>query len=334
MPIDKEDTPRLSEPLQGAPAKTPRPKPTGPRRKKTASRKSKKKAAKKANDRAIREAKARGEPPLPPVRKPPPGSGPEALRVEDYDDAWRMYHAGLSEKTIAESLGLSRAQVKHLYQQGLVIEGVQLPSFRRRFAEQEAATAEQASSTGQMIAGKATTVLAKHMANADTAATLIALICQHRLQVRAMEMAKPPDARNESRMDFSKEEIATLRTMRLMQDFSRSALAYNLVFGHNPAANRALVAAETLVNGQRKGSGGSADHDGPIPAALALMSETMGDSVAIRLKDDILGAMASWTPEQLEHFAKTGEEPGTKSADEVIDVEYEEQRENEGKKTQ
>jgi hypothetical protein len=65
-----------------------------------------------------------------------------------------------------------------------------------------------------------------------------------------------------------------------------------------------------------------------MPTAIALMTEKMGESVAIRLKDDILGAMAGWTPEQLEHFVLTGQEPGTNTsapvAGEPIDAEFEE----------
>ena len=325
MPIDK-GPPKVMGSLVGGPALQPRPRP--PAGKKRSKKRSKKVENRRAAAAAKKKAKERGEPPLPPVRKTPPGALPADLRVEDYEDAYQLYRAGLSAQTIGASLGLSATQVNYLYQQGLEIDGVQLPSFRRITADKMAKIAEKAEETGEMIADKASLVLAKAMGNADAAATMIGLIEQHRLQRIALEMTKPPDQRSESVMGLSKDETSTIRTLRHLQDFSKQAMAFALVFGHHPSANRALVAAEAIVNGQRRGQGGTVEQDGPVPAAIALMTEKMGESVAIRLKEDILGAMAGWTKEQLEHFAMTGQEPGTNvtmpTDGEVIDAEFDE----------
>ena len=310
--------------LSGTP-RPPRPRPTPG--KKRSKKRSKKAENRRASTAAKKKAKERGEPPLSPVRKGPSGALPADLRVEDYQDAYQLYRAGLSPKTIGASLGLSATQVTYLYQQGIEIDGVQLPSFRRITANKMAKVAERAEETGEEIADKASVVLTKAMANSDAAATMIGLIEQHRLQRIALEMIKPPGERTESAMSLSKDEASTIRTLRHVQDFSKQAVAFALVFGHHPGANRALVAAEALVNGQGRG-GGTVQQDGPMPTAIALMTEKMGESVAIRLKDDILGAMAGWTPEQLEHFVLTGQEPGTNTsapvAGEPIDAEFEE----------
>lgn len=325
MSTDKPDAPPK---IMGSLAGIDPPKPRS--RAGVGKKRSKKKTSKKVmNRRAVAEkkaAKARGEPPLPRARKPPSGALPVDLRIEDYEDAYQLYRAGLSEQTISASLGLSVVQVRYLYQQGIEIDGVQLPSFRRITATKQAKIADKAEATGEEIADKASVVLTKAMTNADAAATIMGYLQQHRLQKAALEMLKPPLERVEDNLVPTKGELAALRALRQVQDFTRQAVAFALVFGHHPGANRALVAAEALVNGQRRRGEGSGE-DGPMPAALALMTEKMGESVAIRLKEDILGAMAGWSKEQLEHFVLTGQEPGTNTSapqPDVIDVEFEE----------
>ena len=324
MSTDKPDAPpKIMGSLAGIAPPKPKSRPG------VGKKRSKKKTSKKVTDRraaAKKAAKARGEPPLPRVRKPPSGALPVDLRVEDYEDAYQLYRAGLSPQTIGASLGLSSAQVNYLYQQGIEIDGVQLPSFRRITATKMAKIAEKAEATGEDIADKASMVLSKAMVNADAAATLMGYLEQHRLQKAALEMLKHPDARVEDNLVPTKGELAALRALRQVQDFTKQAVAFALVFGHQPGANRALVAAEAIVNGHRGRGDGSGD-ESPVPAAIALMTEKMGESVAIRLKEDILGAMSGWTPEQLQHFVLTGEEPGTNTSapkPDVIDAEFEE----------
>jgi hypothetical protein len=281
-----------------------------------------KRAAKKTPRKAARvatsEAKAKAalkEAKVKPYQ--PPGSRIEDLRVEDYTDGWTLFDSGVSARTIAEALGLTMAQVKHLYTSGLRVGDIDLPSFKRRRAMEEAGKAAQAGAVGERVASRAGEALVMASDNAKTAAMAIRLI----LALRMKDLRAGTDG-------FTSADLMAIRTLRHLQDVSRPAAAYALVFGHHPSASRALMAAEALVSAQAGSRrGGAVEQDpGSIPAAIALMTEKAGATAAVRLKEDIISTMSDWTPEQLLHYAETGEEPGkiaaTPNSDEIVDAEF------------
>lgn len=266
------------------------------------------------------------------ARTPPKGSRPEDLTIEDYDEAWDLFQAGLRDKSVGEVLALSTPQVRYLYSKGLVVGDVKLPSFRERVARELAETAKVASKTGKRIAGLASRVLIRATENADDATVLVSMIFRAKAARMAAELQKPVAEQNVEQMQFTENELATLRTLRLYQDISKSALAYQLVFGHHAGANRALMAAERLVSQLRDGKT-SGDESGSLPAALALMDEVGGEGAAIQLKDEIIATMGTWSMDDLLRYADTGEEPGGSAQpgdSEPIDVEYEERGDGSG----
>ena len=241
------------------------------------------------------------------------GTAPEDITQRQYDRAWNLYRTGMNPRQICEIVELTRRQLAWLHGVGNAAKG-QIP-FERRLVEEREAIRSHSLEAGMEMSERGVRVLRRAMLNAESAAMLVSAIFRKSIDKIQDNEELPEGEDTKVALDTLLPRgpaLEAIKALRPYCDMAGVVHAYKLLYEQPPGERVGNPAAN--IPAARMDLGGEAS----LPAAYALMDEhqaaTGGNSAMV---DAVMREMAGWSVEQMEHYAKTGEEP---TPEEVIDA--------------
>jgi len=220
-----------------------------------------------------------------------------------YKAAWDLYRTGSPPKQICVQVGLTRSQLETLVREGYAPK--KQPSFESRIIEERKAIRAEAIEAAKEVSTRGVEVIGQAMRNSQAATLLVK---------RVLESVNDRLEEGEAIRDAlpNRHELDVLRVLRRYCDMGPVVAAYKALY-ETPPSQRVGNPAVGVANLDMP----KLPADVALPAALALLEEVMGPGASSQLMDDSIRELSQWTPEQLAHYAETGEEP---ALDDVIDV--------------
>lgn len=247
------------------------------------------------------------------------------LNTDQYNQAWVLFAAGTTLNQICRIVGLTNAQLNALIYEGLPPRGgrrTRLQSFEERLAEEQAAIRSEAIEAGKGISHVGVKVLEGAMKNSQSAQFLIdKILTMTQENLEWLETMPPADRPPLRSVLPDAHTIYVLRALRQIgRGYRDAAMAYRMIYDDPVAVHPATRSALDLVGRKSKQQAIPGAGKDSLPAALAFLAEAVGDKEAELYMEAMLRDVQKWTPEQLERFAETGEEPGTEEIKDAIDV--------------
>lgn len=224
----------------------------------------------------------------------------ESLTASHYNRAYRLFRAGVGQKQILVEVGLTGGQYHHMLNEGLELDGANLPPFLSALTDEVLALRENQIDAARAVSEDGVDVLRRSMKNAQLAGRLISRILgsiANRINEGvSLEEAMPSDS-----------VMKALRSLERLADGSRAASTFQTIYGAAPSLH--------------PGVGVPLDQGGHT-AAVEAIGEVAATDAADHDLQSILSEMGEWTPEQLARYAEHGEEPTPDVLDVETDGEY------------
>ena len=207
------------------------------------------------------------------------------VTMEQYQLAWRLIQGGATEQEIREACGFNAKQTHWILNVGDASR--KMEALRTGLRKAQAVMRAEMLNKARSVAGVGLDAIENSLRNSKNAQLLVgALLAEVRDNIEDGEEVK-------------EQTIKLLGQLRHYTDTSKAAVAFRTLFGDNPVPSSMPSESTPGLNGRK-------------PAALeAAEDEDIGGEV-------LMQHMANWTPEQLDHFIETGEEPKLEEDDDGI----------------
>lgn len=235
------------------------------------------------------------------------GEAIEDLTLHHYQQAWQHVLGGAPRAQICRLVGITQAQLHHMWQSGLVARGPHpaQPSFEVRLAEHLAAVHSAGTDAAMLVAAKGVRVLDKGLSNAERANDIAEMVLVYQEDAIRAEMAKPVEERAKlPEILIGEAGRRLLAVLHRYADIRSATSAFEKMFGMNLTellAHKEALPERTIDAEARE----------KLPAAITLREE-MGGSGKGAYFTEVAKTFDGWTEEELAAFVESGAEPARK----------------------
>ena len=221
------------------------------------------------------------------------------ITPDQYEKGWQVFSTTFSPKQVMIAAQLTRPQLEWVVKTGDAKNG--MPSYEERMIEEVQSIRAQAKEAGTLMSKGGVQVLTRIVENAKLANTLVHMLMQDYIG-RLVANAQKPTADQKPIDEILPGRTVTdaLKVLKPYVDLSSAAIAFHTIYQNpHPGDPQAKFTDAAKLNL----SGASA-----VPAALAMLEEAKGTETK-DLLNDLIPQYRDWSPEELRHYAETGELP-------------------------